>query len=73
MRVERIKCDNPGCHNVETPEWVSANGKSHRPPYGWLSLKGYFQGTGPSISVEVCSVACLELAVGHAVEQGEAS
>lgn len=69
MKVAMIACDNPGCAALAEAEWMSASGRTHRPPYGWLRLDGYFQGSGPSISVEVCSLACLEQAVQAAVDR----
>jgi hypothetical protein len=64
--VPRVKCDNPSCMNTSTPEWVSPNGKQHKPPYGWLYMKGYFMGCGPNIEIEVCGIDCLGPAVAHA-------
>jgi hypothetical protein len=69
MIVKRVKCDNPGCPNTESPEWESANGRNFRPPYGWLRMAGWFQGTGPKVQVDVCSIACLEAAVEAVVAE----
>ena len=64
MKVMMISCDNPGCHAVDSPEIERP--RSYVPPYGWLTMKGHFVGTGPSIEIEVCSVECLEEAVDAA-------
>lgn len=70
MRVERSKCDNPRCDNTEVPESADAPaGTKYIAPYGWLMLSGFFVGTGPKITVEVCSTACLQPAVDHLVDQ----
>lgn len=72
MRViTRIGCDNMGCPNQADPEtYIDSKGREiHRPPYGWLHLKGYFMGVGPNVEVTVCSTACLEPAVDRIVEQ----
>ena len=67
MIVKMTKCDNPGCRMVGSPE----NEKPYRPPYGWLFLKGAFMGCGPNVSVEVCSLDCLEAAVNEVVVQDQ--
>jgi hypothetical protein len=61
--IRKVKCDNPKCDIEGVAEWWAARGDKHQPPYGWLKLDGYFQGTGPAIAVEVCSIDCLEEAV----------
>ena len=71
MKVNRIKCDHPGCAACEAPEWESKSGRTHRPPYGWLRMTGFFQGTGPNVEVEVCSIACLEAAVDAKVQESD--
>lgn len=63
MQVIKIKCDNPSCQNIDDPE----DGISV--PYGWLHLQGLFIGTGPGISVVICSTACITEAVDAAVEE----
>jgi len=66
--IRKIKCDNPGCTNEEEAEWWASRGTNHSPPYGWLKVEGFFQGTGPGLTVEVCSVACLTPAVDRAID-----
>jgi len=63
--VKRVECDNPFCRKTGIPE----SDKPYRPPYGWLTMKGSFFGSGPSIKVEVCSVECLEKAVNQAAKE----
>ena len=67
--IRKIKCDNPSCKEAESAEWWASRGNGHQPPYGWLKMEGYFQGIGPSVTVEVCSTACLEAAVDAAVAE----
>ena len=68
MLVPMVRCDNPKCTNVGSPEWVDEEGPSVDPakysgPYGWIDTEISFVGTGPSLHVDACSVKCLTPAV----------
>jgi len=67
MKVTMIKCDNPDCYAVGAPEFQ----KPLRTPYGWLTLKGSYFGSGPSIDVTVCRLDCLEAAVYEQTKQDD--
>jgi hypothetical protein len=78
MKETVTKCDNPGCESRETPEHPGhvTTGKGYVPPYGWLLVELRWIGTGLPVMVEVCSMACLEPAVNHrlneeAAQEGE--
>lgn len=62
--MQRTKCDNFACNRIELAE----SDKPYVPPYGWLTVKGGFVGSGPGpFVVVVCSLNCLEAAVAEVV------
>jgi hypothetical protein len=65
MKVIKVACDNPKCKSVGTPEHVEDDG-SYSPPYGWVTARVSWFGCGPSVTVEVCKLACLQKAVNDA-------
>jgi len=72
MPIEPMfECDNPKCENVGRPEWVPPprSKKLPAPPYGWLTVEGYYMGSGPSARVVVCSDECLAPAWEYAIEE----
>lgn len=75
--VLSIKCDNPVCRNLDTPEhvpWLEENRKRRKTdritgPYGWIELEGWMVGCGPNIQIVVCSVQCVEPAIDDALRR----
>lgn len=67
--IKMTLCDNPRCGSMKAPESI----KPYRPPYAWLTLKGGWFGSGPSVSIEVCSLECVEPALEDAAKQQEQS
>jgi len=59
MQVVRTRCDNPLCKTIGEPE----SGNPYVGPYGWVRLDVVIIGTGPNVSVEVCSSGCITKAV----------
>lgn len=64
MGVEQlIRCDNPQCDSLGHPEFMRPRARKghiqHDPPYGWIGVWITFMGSGPSVYVDACSVACL--------------
>ena len=65
MKIVKTKCDNPGCHEVSTPEME----KPYVSPYGWVTIKCNLVGTGPHVTIETCSTACVEAALDAAIDE----
>lgn len=60
--ITMIGCDNPACRNTDHPEEGGTKTKP-RPPYGWLTLKGGWYGSGPYFDIVVCSTDCVVAAM----------
>jgi len=74
MRVPMTQCDNPKCENVARPERPDGPAdKKYLAPYGWLTMKGGFVGTGPNFEIEVCSPECAAPAIVHVTNEAEQS
>ena len=71
-----IRCDNPTCENVGTPEFVPGEygqrkrkGERVMAPYGWHMGDGFLMGCGPSYTYMACSDACVGPAVTEKIRQ----
>lgn len=75
--VQVFECDNPGCSNMDVPEFAAHNKNDPSqaavltPPFGWLVVGGGYIGTGPDLKVCVCGNKCLLPAWLAALEQYE--
>lgn len=71
MIVKYVKCDNPQCKNVAPSESDEVKDrKPYAPPYGWIRLKGFKMGSGPTnINLDVCSSECATPAIARIIEE----
>lgn len=69
MKITMIACDNPPCAATGEPEHIGRT--THMPPYGWLRVNARIQGTGPAVTVDVCSTACVEGALDNAIQEAQ--
>ena len=72
MLDRMVRCDNPKCSSVGTPEWLppkNSRRKTYTAPYGWIQTTIYFVGSGPNLPLDACSLACLQPAATHLIDE----